>query len=154
MNFKIGDRVARNDKPEEVYTVSSVGEDPFNSKPLIRLSSVLGVFNSDGFHLARDAEYRGKAIENLSKPTPFDKVFWEAKKRVAVDPNAPMIEDDEENAEEFEQVIRERTRARLMDGLAEKVSDELDYWDGVHLSEAIEKTTSTAQHPQAMWGIQ
>ena len=71
---------------------------------------------------------------------------------LAVDPNADMIAGDQKESKrrEFEAVVRSREFERRKAELRQSVSSDLEeFWDGEHLSNAIDKTVGTA--PYTMW---
>ena len=67
------------------------------------------------------------------------------------DPNNDMLTEDEDEGtrKEFERIIRGRHPAHSVDVEPPKPPTEM--WDGEDLANAIDKTLSSATHPQAMW---
>ena len=70
----------------------------------------------------------------------------------AFDPNDEMLTEDEneEKAKEFERILRERHPEYEIDPSECYIDGQVSE-DAEDLANAIEKTTSGAQHPQAMW---
>ncbi len=173
MTFKVGARVARNDKPEEEYTVEKC------EWGLITLEEITGAFNPQGFHVVLRPEkkemgildpahdrymelaketWRQAALRKMREAPPLTKLLFESGSDllVAVDPNDEMLTEDEneEKRKEFDAVVRQHSYKKAVKELREVQRAADEFWDGVHLSDAIKKTTATAKHPQAMWSVQ
>lgn len=138
MIFRKGDKVTTHTKPGKLFIVESAGL--LAGHAVITLRGEYGIYQQSQFSLV------SRALELLR----------EAEKRAATDPNDEMLTEDEDEgkAEEFLDIMRKREYEKRVKGLREPLETNLaDVWDSEHLSNAIEKTTSTAQHPQAMWGL-
>ena len=118
-----------------------------------------GLFGMRLRRLGPPKDWRERAIENLQKRPPMLDDLLRAEPDDHDDPNAGMIDDDEDEGKrrEFDAIIRQREHERRVKGLQDAwQSSEIgvDYWDGEHLADAIEKTCAGAAHPQAMWRIE
>ena len=80
---------------------------------------------------------------------------WEYTEDVEVraDPNDGMLDADEDEgkAKEFDRIWRQREYEKRKGQLLNSRGEFDEFWDGEHLSNAIEKTACGAEHPQAMW---
>ena len=150
MTFHIGDRIARNDKPEEVYTVAHTTKGVMGT-PLVKLKEIMGVFNADGFHAVMCQQPKTKKLRKRQKGA--TEIICPPS---VVDPNDKMFDADENeaNAAEHDWIMRQRIREQLKKELSKETQQAAnELWDGKHLENAIDQTTSGAQHPQAMWAM-
>ena len=106
----------------------------------------LSLANPDG---SRQASMPTTAVDPATQ-APTSSVFTPA-----IDPNDEMLTEDEneEKAKEFDAIMRQHSYKKAVKELREVQQAADEFWDGEHLSNAIEKTTSTARHPQAMWSV-
>jgi len=134
--FKPGDRVCRNDKPEETYLVAPFGRIVEAAK--------------------NDTPELDKKQNSLAVVTEELRIYWLEKDGlnwVVKEDTSEERDIDAHKAKEFERIMRKREFDKRVKELKKPSGVAETYWDGEHLANAIEKTVSTAMTPQAMWKL-
>jgi len=155
MTFRVGQIVARNDKPEETYRIAKI------EYGLILFVGTLGAFNQAGFHLVGAQPKSAFGIEQPSHTHSIPDLYGRSpvygEFAVTFDTNEEeSMQDrdlDREKEKAFERIMRKREFDKRVKELKKPSGVAETYWDGEHLANAIEKTVSTAMTPQAMWKL-
>ena len=110
-----------------------------------------GTIDKDLDNAAAARAWEAAVLATMRKRPAFFGVLAE---REDPGPNKKMIDADADHKKYAEWLGKKKQReyCKAVEGLREtqQVAEEL--WDGEHLSNAIEKTVTGANHPQAMWG--